>query len=51
MVNTCGVPGCRVGYREKDASGKKENLTTFHFPKDESLRNIWVSRVPRIGLK
>ena len=51
MVNTCVAPGCRAGYREKGCERKKEKLSTFHFPKDESLRNIWVSREPRIGFR
>ena len=43
MVNTWVSPGHRAGYCEKECEWNKKNIATFHFPKDESLRNIWVS--------
>ena len=42
IVNTYVVRGCRAGYRKKKCERKKERLSIFHIPKDESLRNIWI---------
>ncbi|XP_039288700.1 THAP domain-containing protein 11 [Nilaparvata lugens] len=41
MPYTCCVPGCRGNY---DAQTK---VAVFSFPKDENLKKLWISSIPR----
>ena len=46
MPNYCVAPGCDTA-GNSDHSNKTSRLSTFHFPKEETLRRIWEANVPR----
>lgn len=43
MPNHCCVPDCKSNY----SSNKEEHVTTFKFPKDDFLKNKWISVIRR----
>lgn len=46
MPRSCCVVGCQTGYK----SNSNKIVSTFSFPKTESLRQKWINVIPRKDL-
>lgn len=46
MPRKCSVPGCKSNY-DSECRITKTTITTFSFPKDDTLRNKWLRAIPR----
>ena len=56
MVNKCCVYGCKSNYEVrtkafKESKVKVPRVSTFGFPKDETLRAAWIRKIPNKNLR
>lgn len=47
MPDKCCVPGCKSNYNLPGKLISKDNVTVYHFPKDEKRKQLWLRKIPR----